>query len=505
MNKFYTLLILALVGCSQPAYHSENPILTDSTASPAITATSVMDVENSFYDLKNISKRDEKNVSKLQRELKSRQCDDFCSIVPKRVVAPKKISIISFSYKNLAKLQSQSVELNQKSLKKIKSQDLVKNYEKFEANQSCPQNLTAAVLNKVDDASGEAGMNVYKKLYSQVAACPVNQSLENTYLRSALIFYNFKQLPEAKLAISKALEVKDPVDYARINYWAAVILQDPSYYKKVIDNRPYTYHAVVSAQKLNLSLWDIIKKRPQIDTVRKDDLLTKSVEKLLYFNHSDEAYTLITLNMDKLSSSELLYFTKLFNRHARVDVAIKLVSKISTLYPEKVNDQIISLAYKTDFFDLFSKNSLAYNLDPYLLLSLSKQESGLFPKARSKANARGLMQLMPATARLINKSKARDLYNVENNVYLGTKYFNTLFVSFNKVDQALAGYNAGPLNVKKWVGIYGYQDSLLFADLIPFKETRTYVSSILRNHYFYNSIYAPMVPVVLPKATVGKK
>lgn len=476
MNKFLILFVLLFVSCVNPPKNAEV------TSAPII----LEHVPESAYNLDRIDKKDERRVNPLIKEIKSQKCEDYCELIPPRKV--NKIRSKDFSYKSIAELQEQSVELNKNSLKSVKSDDLLKNYKKF-TSTACPQKLTAAVMNKIDNSISAEKIDSYVYLFNQVAQCPVSSELEQTYLKSALILYNFDKLSEAKIAIKKALEIQTPVDYARINYWAGVILEDSSFYKKVVDNRPYTYHAVASAEKLNISLWNELKKKPKVGSVRKDNLLTNSVELLLRFNKSDEAYSLMSMNLEKLSPEETIYFVKLFNQNARVDVAVKLVSRIALKLPESISEQLISLSFKKEYFDLFEKNSKDYNLDPYLMLSLSKQESGFFIKARSRANAQGLMQLLPSTARTMSKSMAKDLYNAENNVYLGTRYFSTIYSSFNKVDLSLAGYNAGPSNVKKWVNTYGYKDSLLFTDLIPFKETRIYVLSILRNHYFYNNIY----------------
>jgi soluble lytic murein transglycosylase len=57
------------------------------------------------------------------------------------------------------------------------------------------------------------------------------------------------------------------------------------------------------------------------------------------------------------------------------------------------------------------------------------------------------------------------------------------------MDFALAAYNAGPNKVEEWKKRYDTQDPMLFIDLIPYNETRTYVAKVLRNHYWYSALY----------------
>lgn len=485
MHKLLFLFIsLFLIGCAHSKIkvpdNSENITNTQNISSEK-------DVNQSFYNLEHILPKSKKNIESIKFQINSQKCEkEYCEIIPPK--KKKYNQIIYFSQKNIEKSQNQSLEANKLVLKLFKDEDIIKNYKKYTYNK-CPQKFTAALLNKIDDSINFSNIESYKFLYDQLNNCETDQDLEQTYLRASLIFHNFNEVEYSHKSIKKALEIKSPKEYARINYWAGIILKDNSFLEKVINNRPYTYHAVISAELIGVPLWDKIKNREKIEAIRNDNLLTKTVEQLLFYNNSDEAYSLINFNITKLSASELLYFAKLFDQKARIDVSIKLVSRIANVWPEYMNEQFIVIAYKKDFFDLFEKNAKDHNLDPYLLISLSKQESGLFEKAKSPANARGLMQLLPSTARTISVNKSKNLFNPEDNIFLGSTYFNSLLLDFNKVELSLAGYNAGPSNVIKWIKNYGFNDPVLFADLIPFRETRIYVASILRNHYFYNKIY----------------
>lgn len=115
-----------------------------------------------------------------------------------------------------------------------------------------------------------------------------------------------------------------------------------------------------------------------------------------------------------------------------------------------------------------AKAAKTYNIPEKLIASVMKQESNFNTDAKSGAGASGLMQLMPSTARYLG---VNDSFNPEQNIMGGAKYLRQMLNQFdNNIETALAAYNAGPGNVKKYDGIP------------PFKETQNYVKNIL-NYY----------------------
>jgi soluble lytic murein transglycosylase len=138
----------------------------------------------------------------------------------------------------------------------------------------------------------------------------------------------------------------------------------------------------------------------------------------------------------------------------------------------------------------------ANGLDPYLVASLIRQESEFNPNAVSRANAVGLMQLLPKTGKVVahqvklKRYNASQLFTPAVNLQLGTKYFRGMVDRFGgSFEYALAAYNAGSDRVDDWLSQGKYRDPQEFVESIPFTETREYVQAILRNASVYKQIY----------------
>jgi soluble lytic murein transglycosylase-like protein len=137
-----------------------------------------------------------------------------------------------------------------------------------------------------------------------------------------------------------------------------------------------------------------------------------------------------------------------------------------------------------------------FQVDPALVHAIMRQESRFDPRAESPSGARGLMQLMPSTASYIGGSKKwqssegkHKLMQPAANLELGQKYLlDLLGQSYIKGDllHMLVAYNAGPGNLRKWQKMWpDVDDSLLFIELIPARETRAYVERVLANYWIY--------------------
>ena len=153
------------------------------------------------------------------------------------------------------------------------------------------------------------------------------------------------------------------------------------------------------------------------------------------------------------------------------------------------------ILYPEPYWDTIKAESAKYNLNPYLVASLIRQESEFNPSAISYANAYGLMQLLPS----VGHSMARELgmarfqtfqlLDPETNIRLGTRYLRQMLDKFGGVQEyALAAYNAGDNRVTEWQAAGPYSGMDEFIESIPFTQTREYVEAILRNEETYKAI-----------------
>jgi soluble lytic murein transglycosylase len=147
------------------------------------------------------------------------------------------------------------------------------------------------------------------------------------------------------------------------------------------------------------------------------------------------------------------------------------------------------------WWDIIKAESAKNHLDPYMVASLIRQESEFNPSAISRANAYGLMQLLPS----VGKSMAREagishfetfqLLDPATNIRLGTLYLHKTLEKFGGVPEfALAAYNAGDDRVADWRTAGPYHGTDEFVESIPFTETREYVEGIMRNEEMYKEI-----------------
>jgi len=191
---------------------------------------------------------------------------------------------------------------------------------------------------------------------------------------------------------------------------------------------------------------------------------------------------------------------KVYQDGGRYDRGIEIMKRTTPNYfaidltdlPRPYWEALFPKAYWSDL----RKYSTLNGLDPYLVASLIRQESEFNALAVSRANAVGLMQLLPKTGKTVAKQvklkgySAPQLYTPAINLELGTRYFKDMVDKYNgQFEYALAAYNAGSDRVGDWLGQGHYRDPQEFVESIPFTETREYVQAILRNASVYRQLY----------------
>jgi soluble lytic murein transglycosylase len=185
-----------------------------------------------------------------------------------------------------------------------------------------------------------------------------------------------------------------------------------------------------------------------------------------------------------LDDRQLIAAAEVAFRNDWIDIAINTSEKTRLMHD-------FALRYPTPYRDMMLTYVKENALDEAWIYGLIRQESRFIGVARSSAGASGLMQVMPATAKWIAKRLGMSGYkpgmitDLDVNMKFGTHYLRyTLDRMDGQALMATAAYNAGPGRPKRWAGPEALEGSI-YADTIPFSETRDYVKKVMANAYYY--------------------
>ena len=213
-------------------------------------------------------------------------------------------------------------------------------------------------------------------------------------------------------------------------------------------------------------------------------LAGKRAFELFHLQHYHNARKEWNYWMTELTSREKLVAAKLANEIGWYDRAIFALSQVGYL-------DDVDLRFPLAFNDEISQHANKYAINPAWAFAIARRESSFMSDANSPVGAKGLMQVMPATAKQLIKRKrvsTKYLLNRKNNINLGTKYLKEL-LDKHKGNQVLAtaAYNAGPYRVKKWLKSANDLPADIWIETIPFYETREYVKSVLAYQQIYQA------------------
>ncbi|GAA5167005.1 lytic transglycosylase domain-containing protein [Viridibacterium curvum] len=154
-----------------------------------------------------------------------------------------------------------------------------------------------------------------------------------------------------------------------------------------------------------------------------------------------------------------------------------------------------SLRYLAPFYDAFSREARTQQLSLAWIYGLTRQESRFITSARSPVGAQGLMQIMPATGRLVARQigvagfSVGDLGDTDTNVRLGAAYLRSVLDGLSSSPvMATAAYNAGPGRARRWQAEQALEGAI-YAESIPFTETRDYVKKVMANAVAYSVLF----------------
>ncbi len=297
-----------------------------------------------------------------------------------------------------------------------------------------------------------------------------------------------------------------PISTSRGAYWLAKTYQKlgknelaKEWFGKA-SNFLTTYYGQLAFMELNHNQPFELSKDIEVSKEYRDYFFKKELVKTVYLldELNEDKYTkhiLRHLANDDINSGSEVLAAELATSIDRFDFAIQIakIASYEKRFHNKYNYPIISTP------NYINGRKIP---DTAFILSIIRQESEFDLSANSHAGAKGLMQLMPYTAKVVAKqaklpySKSRLTRDAEYNINLGSHYIAGLILEYDGAYPfAIAAYNAGPKRVRYWKKINknpqkNQIDYVNWIELIKFKETRNYVQRVLENYNVYRYILA---------------
>lgn len=325
----------------------------------------------------------------------------------------------------------------------------------------------------------------------------------------AWILYKDQKYEEAQSALNDLAEqTQDLSEKSKARFFQARSLKNLKQPEKaiqiledIIQNDFFGYYSLVSYHELGKKFPALTKLPPlgllKFDPELKnaDPTLRQMLKDLLTYNENTLAERL-TILAGKTKDDDVnfgLYLARnrqiympLFRAFARLDNSQKtdlFLRYPEMIFPQPYKDEVSAMAEKT-------------KLPTSLIYAIMKQESGFNERARSAADAFGLMQVIPRLAAQLAKKfnvtfyrDPLDLYKADTNIRLGSyELMQQVQKQNGQLSYVAAAYNAGPAALASWLKNRNREDIIEFIEEIPYEETRTYVKLITRNKIFYDRV-----------------
>lgn len=318
----------------------------------------------------------------------------------------------------------------------------------------------------------------------------------------ANIFYdkvkNHKYFMAKKIGRAHLAKFKNSKSAPKIMFWLGKVSEFSKnyeeargYYRSVIQQYPDDYYAYRSFLSLN-----------RFRYYNTPELNVKEVA-FPYENYNTSLITeLVKLNdyglINQLYKDDDFIQSWLYYQQGNFSASATLAREAMEKLPTKPNrlDLRWRLVYPIHYYDLIKHYAKPLHNDPALILSIIREESYFNPEAQSRVGARGLMQLMPATAAEaasrngLSLPNVRFLFQPDMNIKLGNIYYSSLKRNlYSKDILAVLAYNGGLGSVSKWQNQLNYTDADDFIEQIPYSETQNYVKKVYRSYWNYIRIY----------------
>jgi len=315
----------------------------------------------------------------------------------------------------------------------------------------------------------------------------------------------------------------------QVSFWlgrAAEHLQDTEAaveaYESVTRRFPLSYYAVRAGERLSIlrgsrepELGHSVfpsNAPPQLELGSTEDLtLTEEdgyhaarAEELALLRFREDAREEIDLLAPSLPADHrhLAYVARLYAISENYLQSMRTFDKLYSNHIGKAGDIadlpsfILYGFFPLPYWEEVEECAARHGVDPLLIESIMRQESAFDHRAISPAGARGLLQLLPATALKVDTAVEPGgagpgrLFDPNVNIAVGTQHFaEVLHLAGGNVVLALAAYNAGEHKIDEWQSRFPTGDMEEFIEQIPYAETRQYVKKVLRNHAVYTALY----------------
>lgn len=320
--------------------------------------------------------------------------------------------------------------------------------------------------------------------------CDSDSKLQEIRIRAALLHESWQEVIHWIDRLPGELKQDE-----RWQYWRARALdklghkkQARALFVKVAETR--SFYGFMAADRLKQEYELNHADTPVEEEVMQDMLALPAVRRTFELIQLDEMldarreWYLLT---EMMEGNELLALARIAHDWQWDDRAIMTLARakawndLSIRFPVRYESTVMHEAENND-------------LDPAWIFAMMRQESAFMQDARSSVGALGLMQLMPKTAdsvaRKLKQSKpaANDIIKPERNIQLGSAYLKQVYDRFEKHPVlAIASYNAGPHRVQNWLPEVLAMPADIWIEMIPFRETRNYVKSVLAYTVIYGS------------------
>ncbi|HUP89189.1 MAG TPA: transglycosylase SLT domain-containing protein [Longimicrobiales bacterium] len=259
--------------------------------------------------------------------------------------------------------------------------------------------------------------------------------------------------------------------------------------KRVQSSDAFTYYGLLAAKQLGVTPALGAKGPVTSDSIAKiAKQATERIHVLKSVGFPDASAFELYRATQQLKTQSAGTYALAEQMVARNEAAAAMRLGLQTRKQESAwNQRLLRIVFPMPFEDLIVREATKNKIDPFLVAALIRQESTFDPLAMSGVGAVGLMQVMPATA---NRS-TQQLRDAETNVRIGTAHLKMLIDQYRgQPAYLLAAYNAGQTPVGRWLKLPGSSDPLIFAERVPYEETRGYVKIVQRNAWVYRLLYS---------------